>query len=210
MFTDMLMLVYFLRTPIIRKTQNGAQSGEKAPVYFKFINNWSRRCFQLRWHFSVYESTCAALMCAVNTCRHHFIGLLLWRNNRSKYGVVCLCACVPLTLLKGPYFGFNNIAYVLLTIKTFMCICIYSKLYIFTLSFRATGSFLMYIWLMASNDQSFRLIPMHLDFSWPNYLFCLDTNLRVRIMASCLTELVICGEIRTKLFILVGKCVVLC
>lgn len=46
--------------------------------------------------------------CAVNPCRQHFIGLLLWSNNRSKYGTVCLCDWVPLTLLNGPYFGFPS------------------------------------------------------------------------------------------------------
>lgn len=42
--------------------------------------------------------------------------------------------------------------------------------------------------------RSSHLILKHLDFSWPNYRLCLGTDLRVRIMASRLAELVICGE----------------
>lgn len=57
---------------------------------------------------SVFTRVRVLPSCALNPCRHHVIGLLLWSNNRSKYGTVCLCDWVPLTLLNGPYFDFPS------------------------------------------------------------------------------------------------------
>lgn len=48
---------------------------------------------------SVFMGVCMLPSCAVNTCSHHFIGLLLLGNNRSKYGTfVIWYVCVPESL----------------------------------------------------------------------------------------------------------------